>query len=121
MPKIIFRPNPTPPPYVPPQPVLATKVDIYVNPIPFMIEDVVQMKLSKDGPITFVELNLQIRQDSSSDWSLLKAIVSSEVTWDEVFNTSIESDYIANAEYRAIFYDESGEEFIIPAYMHTLT
>ena len=42
MPKVIFRPNPTPPPFVPPEPVLPKLVKIYVDQIPFSYNDQIE-------------------------------------------------------------------------------
>lgn len=35
MPKIIYRPNPTPPPFVPPTPPISTTITGFFNPLPY--------------------------------------------------------------------------------------
>lgn len=43
MPKIMFRPNPTPPPFVPPEPSYDTEVHFIVRPFPYENGDPVNL------------------------------------------------------------------------------
>lgn len=51
MPKIIFRPNPTPPPFVPPTPE-PTENLVHINPYPFNEGDSLQVTLSNLAPFS---------------------------------------------------------------------
>ena len=51
MPKIMFRPAPTPPPFVPPTPV-PTENLIHINPYPFNEGDSLQVTLSNLAPFS---------------------------------------------------------------------
>jgi hypothetical protein len=120
MPKIIFRPNPTPPPFVPPTPGYATQLDFYVKPIPYESYETIEILIPN---VAMPEYDLFVLQQKTIDETSFEQIFDSSsegFNFGSPFYSQFEKDYDGNAGYRAVW-ELNGEPVLtIPAYIHLL-
>lgn len=101
MPKIIFRPNPTPPPFVPPTPE-PTENLVHINPYPFSYGDTLQVSLSNLAPFSgYIEV--EFGMDIPGEGAFVSCGVIAQIGEPIPSNFSVFTDYNSNeVEYFAL-------------------
>jgi hypothetical protein len=81
MPKIMFRPNPTPPPFVPPQPTYDGTMYIKINPFNFEMGIAVTINIQQGNfpPFSFFEIGYGTEQLHFSDYAIAGQFTSDQI------------------------------------------
>ena len=115
MPKIVFRPNPTPPPFVPPTPSYATQLDIQCNPLPFDNDSGVALVISEANLPPFDLFTLLKHNENTGMTTTLLSMDASEFVFGEVIYASPETSSENATSYIAEFKSGTTVVLSIPA------
>ena len=106
MPKVIFRPAPTPPPFPPPTPSYDTNSTIKISPFPFETGDDVEFQLpSLKVPNYLYFIISQLDPDSNVYWSISDNI-NEDVSQPVSSSFMVNIDSYASNDFQIDFFDQ---------------
>lgn len=104
MPKIIFRPNPTPPPFVPPTPGYATELHVTLNPVEFTPDSGYEMTIAQASLPEFDSVAFGFGEGDSSYGQIYR----NDFAFDTPISMQTEYDYDSSSPFIASFLDGNG-------------
>lgn len=120
MPKVIFRPNPTPPPFVPPVPSYDTRVDFYMRPLQYEAEQYVEVKIpSGNYPASSVVLLCQ-KNNGSEDFISILEFDNEPSNYNTILDFFSEYGVDSTTQFILKFQISANQTYEIPAYPHLL-
>lgn len=117
MPKIIFRPNPTPPPFVPPTPPVQNP-SVFFNPYPFEPDTPIHVVLTNlDLPANTNKICLQGYVEAWDDWAMFNN-VDIEIGQTTVeFDSAVEASSAQISRYQLTCWHVEGGVWSEPSYV----
>lgn len=112
MPKIIFRPNPTPPPFVPPTPPTPTTITLSAYPMDFNPDTGLNVKFDVRPDVDFDYCNIQ------NEDSVIGTVYTDDYFTDDFYQLNVESSGSLPFEGLVTFYSNGEVVLELPLSAH---
>lgn len=115
MPKIIFRPPYSAPPFVPPTPSYSSEVQIRINPIPWVESYDFSMIIENASLPPYDRVKLMAYRQSAQQGLELAEFIFETILFNHVYEIYAAIPYYSDYSYRFICYNQNVEVLNVPA------
>lgn len=114
MPKIIFRPNPVPPPFVPPTPPVPVQVYVKVQPLEYEKREEVRCEIMSAVLPVYDSWQFKYGVTEDEPTQNLTEIVNSPIVFDTQFYIQVLEDYMESPYWFLTLYENGNQVGSIP-------